>query len=181
LLFGDAVPGGKLPVTWPRSEGQIPVYYAHNLTHEPDSSPKFTSRYWDIPSSPLFPFGYGLSYTRFTYGNLRIANPQVKRGERVVVSVDVTNAGSRTGDEVAQLYLHQRNGGASRPVRELKGFQRVTLNSGETRTLQFVLTKSELSYWNSQSKMWVVEVSQFDVWAGSDSSAALHDTFAVSE
>jgi beta-glucosidase len=181
LLFGDAVPGGKLPVTWPRSEGQIPIYYAHNLTHQPDSAPEFTSRYWDIPSSPLYPFGYGLSYTRFTYGNLRIANRQVKKGERVVVSVDVTNAGSRTGDEVVQVYIHQQNGGTSRPVRELKGFQRVTLGAGETKTLQFALTKSDLSYWNSQSKVWVEDSSQFDVWAGSDSSAALHDTFAISD
>lgn len=179
LLFGDAVPGGKLPVTWPRSEGQVPIYYAHNRTHQPDSAAGFTSRYWDAPSSPLYPFGFGLSYTSFVYRNLRVATPSVRKGDPVAVSVDVTNAGLRAGDDVAQLYIHQRDGGASRPVRELKGFQRVALNPGETRTLHFLLPPTELSYWNSQSKTWVEDASEFDVWAGSDSSAALHDTFVT--
>jgi beta-glucosidase len=124
LIYGDATPGGKLPVTWPRSSGQVPIYYAHHLTQQPESAQGFTSRYWDVPTSPLYPFGYGLSYTTFAYSNLRVSKADIKLSERVEVSVDVQNTGRRLGEEVAQLYIHQRSGSASRPVRELKGFER---------------------------------------------------------
>src|SRR6185369_551248 len=130
VLYGDAAPGGKLPLTWPRNAGQIPIYYAHNLTQEPETEKKFTSRYWDIPTSPLYPFGYGLSYSTFNFSNLRVSKPEVKLGESVEVLVDVENTGRRSSDEVAQLYIHQRFGSASRPVRELKGFERLTLAPG---------------------------------------------------
>jgi beta-glucosidase len=179
LLFGDAVPGGKLPVSWPRNEGQIPVYYAHNLTHEPETAPNFKSRYWDELSSPLFPFGYGLSYTRFSYSNLQIKKREVKPGETVEVTVDVENAGNRPGDEVAQLYLHQQSGSASRPVRELKGFRRLRLAPSEKRTVTFTLTSRERRYWSASEKRWVEEAATFDVWAGGDSRATLHAVFQV--
>lgn len=179
LLFGDATPAGKLPVTWPRTAGQLPLYYAHNLTHQPESAPGFESRYWDEKSSPLYPFGHGLSYTSFVYSKLQVKSPRVRLGSPVEVTVEVRNSGSRPAVEVAQLYIHQQAGAASRPVRQLKGFQRVALDPGQSKTLTFQLTRDELRYWSGVSKSWVVEPEQFDVWAGSDSSAALHTTFQL--
>ncbi|HEU4835695.1 MAG TPA: beta-glucosidase BglX [Pyrinomonadaceae bacterium] len=179
ILYGDATPVGKLPVTWPRSAAQIPIYYAHNITQEPETKKNFTSRYWDIPSSPLYPFGYGLSYTTFSFSNLRVSKPEVKLGESLEVLVDVENTGRRAGEEVAQLYIHQRYGSASRPVRELKGFERVALAPGQKRTVRFTLGKSELTYWSGAVKAWVQEPAVFDVWTGSDATASLTTTFRV--
>lgn len=179
LIYGDATPGGKLPITWPRSSGQIPIYYAHNLTQQPETAKDFTSRYWDMPTSPLYPFGYGLSYTTFAYSNLRLSKAEAKVSESVEVSVDVENTGRRAGEEVAQLYIHQRSGSASRPVRELKGFERIALAPGEKKTVRFTLGKSELTYWSSAVKGWVQEPATFDVWAGGDSTAKLTTTFRV--
>ncbi len=181
VLFGDVNPGGKLPVSWPRTSGQEPLYYNHNLTHEPEDRPTFTSRYWDVSSKPLYPFGYGLTYTTFTFGNLRLSKTSLKAGETTEVQVDVTNTGSIAGDAVGQVYIHQRSGSASRPVRQLKGFKRVTLKAGETQTLHFALGKDELSYWSPESKAWTVEPASFDVWAGEDSTAALHAQFDVTK
>jgi beta-glucosidase len=181
VLFGDVNPGGKLPVSWPRSAGEEPLYYNHNLTHEPEYRPTFTSRYWDISSKPLYLFGYGLSYTSFRFDNLRLSKASMKAGEATEVSVDVTNTGSVAGDAVAQVYIHQRFGSASRPVRELKGFRRVALKPGETQTLKFTLGKDELQFWSPQTKVLAVEPSIFDVWAGDDSAATLHAELAVSK
>jgi beta-glucosidase len=179
ILYGDATPGGKLPVTWPRSAAQIPIYYARNLTQQPESARDFKSRYWDIPTSPLYPFGYGLSYTTFNFSNLRVSKPEVRVGESVEVLADVQNTGKRAGDEVAQLYIHQRHGSASRPVRELKGFERITLAPGEKKTVRFTLGKSELTYWSSAVKGWVQEPATFDLWVGADSTAPLTATLRV--
>jgi len=179
LLWGDATPVGKLPLTWPRSSGQIPIYYARNLTQEPETRPGFKSRYWDIQTSPLYPFGYGLSYTSFSYSNLRVSNTTAKLGEPVEVTVDVENTGRRAGEEVAQLYIHQRSGSASRPVRELKGFERVVLAPGEKKTVRFTLGKAELTYWSSATRGWVQEPATFDVWAGGDSTATLQTKFQI--
>jgi beta-glucosidase len=117
VLFGDANPAGHLPVSWPRSSGQFPLYYNHNLTQRPEDAPDFTSRYWDISSTPLYPFGFGLSYTTFTFDNLRLSQTEAKVGATLDASVDVTNSGNRAGDTVVQLYIHQCAGSASRPVR----------------------------------------------------------------
>ena len=179
LLFGDANPGGKLTFSWPRSEGQIPIYYAHNAAHQPETDKSFVSRYWDEPSSPLYPFGYGLSYANFAISNLKLNCRQVSAGEKVEASVDVENTGSKAGDEVVQLYIHQRSGSASRPVRQLKGFRRITLSPGGKTTVSFALGKDELSYWSPSKHAWVEEPSEFDVWVGEDSTASLHDTFTV--
>ncbi len=179
VLFGDANPGGKLPISWPRAVGKVPVFYAHNLTHEPEDSPRFKSRYWDSPSSPLYPFGYGLSYTKFAFSNLHLSQSQARIGQALGVSVDVENTGGRAGDEVAQLYIHQRAGSASRPVRELKGFERITLAPGEKKTVQFTLGKEELSFWSPQEKKWVEEPEDFDLWVGEDSTATLHTSFKI--
>jgi len=179
VLFGDVNPGGKLPVSWPRSAGQEPLYYNHNLTHQPEGSPMFTSRYWDLPSTPLYPFGYGLSYTDFKFANLRLTKDRLKPGESTEVQVDVTNTASSPGDAVAQVYLHQRAGSASRPVRQLEGFRRVTLNPGETQTLKFPVGKDELSFWSPQTKAWTIEPGVFDIWAGEDSTAKLTTQLVV--
>jgi beta-glucosidase len=179
VLFGDVNPGGKLPVSWPRSAGTEPLYYNHNLTQEPESAPQFKSRYWDVASQPLYPFGFGLSYTTFRFANLHLSTTRIKAGGSVEVVVDATNTGSVPGDAVAQLYVHQRYGSASRPVRQLEGFRRVTLQPGETRTLHFTLSKDELQFWSPQTKSWVVEPSIFDVWVGEDSTAELHAELTI--
>jgi beta-glucosidase len=181
VLFGDVNPGGKLPVSWPRTAGAEPLYYNHNLTHEPEDRPSFKSRYWDVESKPLYPFGYGLSYTTFKFDNLRLSKTNMKAGDATEVSVDVTNAGSVAGDAVAQIYIHQRSGSASRPVRQLKGFKRVALKPGETQTLKFALGKDELEFWSPQTKVWAVEPSTFDVWAGEDSTATQHAELVVTQ
>ncbi len=176
LLFGDVAPGGKLPFTWPRTVGQVPIIYSHTLSHEPENQGR---RYWDEESTPLFPFGYGLSYGSFAYGGLTVDPPAVAAGGTVTVSVEVTNTGDREADEVVQLYLHQRHGTAARPVRELKGFRRVTLAAGESRTLRFPVGPAERRYWNAAARDWVLDPSTFDVWVGGDSTAALTTTFEV--
>jgi beta-glucosidase len=178
LLFGDAIPGGKLPIAWPRDVGQLPIYYAHNTTQAAENQGK---RYWDEESTPLYPFGYGLSYSKFAFSNLKLSRSEIKRGETVEVSVDLENTGASTADEVAQLYIHQQYGGTSRPVRELKGFERVTLAAHEKRTVHFSLGNDELTYWSTATKSWVEETASFDVWAGGDSTAALHATFNITQ
>jgi beta-glucosidase len=179
VLFGDASPGGKLPVTFPRSAGHAPLYYARNLTHSPEGSPMYNVRYWDGAPTPLYPFGYGLSYTTFSFSNLRVATPQVKAGVPATVTVDVTNTGALAGDEVVQLYVHQKSGRDSRPVRELKGFRRASLKPGETQTVSFALGPDELRYWSTAERQWVQEAAAFDVWVGADSTATLHAELQV--
>jgi beta-glucosidase len=176
LLLGDAVPGGKLPFTWVKNVGQIPLYYSHNLTQDPK---KNDQRYWNEKSVPLYPFGYGLSYTTFAYSNLRLSQPAIKIGNSVEVAVDVKNTGTRPGDEVVQIYIHQHAGSASRPVRELKGFERLSLAVGEAKTVRFRLGPDELRYWSAAARDWVQEAETFDVWVGGDSAAQLHSTFQV--
>ena len=178
LLFGDANPGGHLPFAWPRSVGQIPINYARNLTQIPDDP---DHRYWDSSSLPLYPFGYGLTYTSFTLGHLKQAAPSARSGSTLAVSVDVTNTGKSAGDQVLQLYTHQRSGSASRPIRELKGFQRVTLKPGETRTVTLSLDTNQLSFWSSQTHTRSIEPDTFDLWVGTDANASDHSIFTVTE
>jgi len=176
LLFGDVAPGGKLPFTWPRTVGQVPIIYSHTISHEPANQGR---RYWDEESTPLYPFGHGLSYGRFEYADLSLDRDQVQAGEEATVSVTVTNIGDRPGDEVAQLYIHQRHGTASRPVRELKGFERLTLQPQESRTVTFRLGPDELGYWNAGSRDWVVDATDLDVYVGGDSTATLSTSLSV--
>jgi beta-glucosidase len=175
-LFGDVNPGGKLPVTWPRTAGQVPIYYAHNTTHAPKDQGK---RYWDVPSTPQFEFGYGLSYTSFSIGAPTLDAATLAPGGKIIVSTVVTNTGRRAGDEVVQLYVHQQSGRASRPVRELKGFQRVTLQPGERRTVSFDLDETSVQYWSAAAKGWVIDPGTFDLWIGASSSGGNHATFTV--
>ena len=176
LLFGDVAPGGKLPFSWPRTVGQVPMIYSHTASHDPGHQDR---RYWDEASTPLFPFGHGLSYGRFEYRDLILDRNHIQPGQTVIASVTVTNTGERAGDEVAQLYIHQRHGSASRPVRELKGFQRVTLGAGESRTLTFPLGPGELRYWNAAARDWVIDTTVIDVFAGTDSTAGLTTSFTI--
>jgi beta-glucosidase len=154
LLAGDANPGGKLPIAWPRNVGQIPINYARNLTQIPEA---LNTRYWDGTSAPLYPFGYGLSYSSFTMGNLKLGEPSVHAGSTLKVSMDVENTSSRDGDEVVELYTHQRAGSASRPVRELKGFEWVTLKAHEKRTVILTLDTKDLGFWSPQTHRWGME------------------------
>lgn len=172
ILFGDVNPSARLPVSIPRTVGQIPVYYAHLPTGRPPRpDDKWTSKYMDSPNEPLYPFGHGLSYTTFDYSGLRIR----AAGESVRVSADVRNAGSRAGAEVVQLYIHQRVGRASRPVKELKGFRRVALAAGESRRVAFTISPQDLRYW--LSGRWVFDRGTFDVWIGPSSTEGIAGSF----
>ena len=176
LLFGAAVPGGKLPYNWPRNIGQVPLPYAQLRSFRPDSAQE---RYWNEGNAPLYPFGYGLSYTTFSYAAPRLSADRIAPGKTLEVTVDVTNTGPVTGDEVVQLYIHQRYGSAARPVRELKGFQRVTLAPGETRAVRFPLGPGELSYWSAARRDRVQDETCIDVGVGGDSTAPFTTSFEV--
>jgi beta-glucosidase len=176
LLFGAAAPGGRLPFSWPRTVGQVPMIYAHTRSHEPENQER---RYWDEASTPLFPFGHGLSYGRFVYGGTSVSPAAIPVDGRVTVSVEVTNTGDREGDEVVQVYLHQRHGTASRPVRELKAFRRITLAAGASTRLEFELGPEARRYWNAAVRDFVLDPSTFDVFVGGDSTAPAVGTFEV--
>lgn len=178
LLFGDANPAGKLPVTWPRNVGQEPLYYNRNLTQVHEDSPKFASYYWDEPQFPLYRFGFGLSYSSFTFANLKVSSATMEaRG--IDVTIDVKNASDRAGDAVVELYTHQRYGSASRPVRELKGFQRISMAAGETRSVTLHLSPEDLSFWSPATNRRATEASTYDVWVGDNLAATEHRQFEV--
>jgi beta-glucosidase len=197
LLFGVASPSAKLPVTFPKTEGQIPVYYAHKNTGRPPTGRKLTliddipprarqsslgdaSRYLDIGYEPLYPFGYGLSYTSFRYANLRLASERVKRDGTLRVEVDLTNTGDREGVEIAQLYVRDLVASLTRPVKELKAFQRVRLAARETKTLAFDLEADSLGF-HGRDNRYVVEPGAFRLWVGGDSASGLEGGFEVVE
>jgi beta-glucosidase len=179
VLFGDVNPGGKLPVTWPRAVGQVPIYYNHmNTGRPPEPNNRYTSKYLDVPWTPQFPFGYGLSYTKFRITNLQVT-PRVRlNGAKLNVSVDVENLGKRPGDEVVQLYIRDVAASMTRPVKELKGFQRVTLQPGEKRRVEFVLTSEQLGFWNREMRF-VVEPGEFKLMVGSSSEDVIESSFVV--
>ncbi len=176
LLFGDVAPAGKLPFTWPRAVGQVPLHHAVTRSHEPE---KQYRRYWDEESTPLFPFGHGLGYTSFVYGRVWVNTDTVERDGVVSVSAEVSNTGDRDGIEVAQLYLHQRFGTSSRPMRQLAAFRRVRIAAGQTRTVTFEIGADERRYWSAASRDWVLDASVFDVWVGGSAEAEAHAEFAV--
>jgi beta-glucosidase len=188
VLLGDANPSGRLPVTVPRVTGQIPIHYNHkNTGRPPDAANSYSSRYLDLPLTPLYPFGHGRSYTTFAYENLRAgaAGPDgepravdVRLGDSVAVSVDVTNSGQRAGDEVVQLYVRDDAASVTRPVRELKGFRRVTLQPGERQTVRFTLRPTDLAFHDQRMRR-VVEPGVFSLWAGGSSAAGLGARFRV--
>ncbi len=177
VLFGDVSPSGKLPVTFPRAVGQIPLYYNHKNTGRPTGPDKYSSKYIDLPVTPLFPFGHGLSYTTFSYSDLRLA-PRITPTGTLRVSVAVTNTGSREAAEVVQLYVHDEVASVTRPVRALAGFRRVSLKPGEARTVEFSLTAKELGLYNQDMKF-VVEPGKFRVFVGGSSVGGLEGEFEV--
>ncbi|MDQ6651152.1 MAG: beta-glucosidase BglX [Acidobacteriota bacterium] len=187
VLFGDQNPGGKLPVTFPRTVGQVPIYYNYKNTGRPQTydaegrpqpADKYRSMYLDIPNTPLFPFGYGLSYTQFRFGNLQLSAKSIRPDGRLTVSVEVENTGKRAGDEVVQLYIRDVAASRTRPVKELKGFERVTLQPGERRRVQFILTPEQLGFYNRDMRF-VVEPGEFRVFVGASSVGGLEAQFQV--
>lgn len=185
LLFGKAVPSGKLPVTLPRMVGQVPIYYAHKNTGRPASnitliddievgakqtSIGFTSYHLDAGDSPLFPFGYGLSYTTFTYGDCQLSTGNMKLGDVLTASCDITNSGAYDAQEVVQLYIRDKVGSLVRPVKELKGFKKIMIKAGDTVRVNFTLTTDELAYWNADMQQ-RAEAGEFTVWIAPDSQS----------
>lgn len=171
VLFGDYNPSGKLPMSFPRSEGQIPIYYNHFSTGRPsiNEDKVYKSAYIDLPNSPKFPFGYGLSYTSFSYGDLKLSKNKMKDTETLEVSMTLTNTGKLAGEEVVQLYLQDKFGSVVRPIIELKDFQKVKLQPGETKTLTFVIDNEKLAFYN-QALEFKSEPGAFNLMIGSSSS-----------
>jgi beta-glucosidase len=193
LVFGNAAPSGRLTVTFPRTVGQVPIYYSHMNTGRPPSEkelgiptgtpvdPKgFTSKYLDVDFTPAYPFGYGLSYTTFEYSNLRVSSASIPMGGKLTVSADVANTGTVEADEIAQLYVRDLVGSVTRPVKELKGFRRVRLKPGEKRTVEFALNAADLAFHNAEMKF-LTEPGEFHVWIGPDSARGLRGEFRVTE
>ena len=181
----SANPSGKLTASWPRSEGQIPIYYAHKNTGRPASeagvkqfAEAFKSVYLDEPNSPLFPFGFGLSYTEFGYSDLEIERAELGMDDTLVASATVANKGERPGAEVVQLYVLDLVGSVTRPVKELKGFQKITLQPGEQRPVRFEVPVRALGF-TGRNMQYVVEPGDFKLWIGTDSTGGLEGTFKV--
>jgi beta-glucosidase len=170
VLFGAVDPAGRLPVSFPRSVGQIPVYYDHKPTGRPPSATEVnTSKYIDEPWTPLFPFGHGLGYASFAYEAVRLSAPTIGRDQDVEVEVDLVNTAARDGEEVVQLYLHDETASTTRPVLELRRFQRVRLKAGERRTLRFRLSPSDLAVRGADMRP-QVEPGAFTLSAGGSSA-----------
>ncbi|MFL6067082.1 MAG: beta-glucosidase BglX, partial [Gaiellaceae bacterium] len=180
VLFGKVNPGGKLPVSFPRVLGQVPIYYNHEPTGRPcDTTFKWNSRYRDLPyCDPLYPFGFGLSYTTFSVTNLHLDAQTVSKHGQVTATVNVTNTGARAGDDVVQLYIHDPVASISQPVRRLRGFQRVTLVPGQTQTVPFTLDASDWGFYDNSGKF-VVEPGEIEVYAGDSSTATMKQSFTV--
>ena len=191
LLLGDAVPSGKVTMTFPRTVGQVPIYYAHLNTGRPASQSElgiplgnpvnpvgYTSKYVDVDFTPEYPFGFGLSYTTFEYSHLQVSEPTLRKGGHVTVSAEVTDTGSGEADEVVQLYVHQDAGSVARPVRELKGFRRIHLKPGEHRTVSFDVAPEDLAFYNEHQKL-VSEPGTIHVWIAPDSARGVEGKFAL--
>lgn len=172
VLFGDYNPSGKITATFPRSVGQIPIYYNHKNTGRPydgKGSPKFKSNYLDESNDPLFPFGFGLSYTKFEYSPIHLSKTSLTGNEKLIASVDIKNVGSYAGEEVVQLYISDPVASVTRAVKDLKGFQKIALKSGETKTIEFEITPEQLSFYNSELKR-VWEAGDFIIQIGTNSA-----------
>jgi beta-glucosidase len=181
ILFGDVNPGAKLPVTFPRTVGQVPIYYNHmNTGRPPEANNRYTSKYLDVPWTPLFPFGYGLSYTQFKLSNLQLGAPRIRPSDSLKVTVELENTGKRTGDEVVQLYIRDLVSSVTRPVKELKGFQRITVRPGEKVQVEFTLTPEQVGFYNRENHF-VVEPGDFKVFVGTSSEGGLEATFTVAD
>lgn len=184
VLYGDYNPSAKLPVTFPRNVGQVPIHYDMKNTGRPIEfgapGAKYVSRYLDAPNTPLYPFGYGLSYTSFTYSPVTLDKAAIRPGEKLTAAVSVTNSGTRDGEEVVQLYVRDLVGSVTRPVKELKGFEKVALKKGETRTIRFTLSDKDLAF-TRQDMSWGSEPGQFKLWVGPSSAEGSEAAFELTE
>ncbi len=180
VLFGQVNPGGKLPVSFPQRLGQVPIYYNHEPTGRPcDATQKYTSRYRDLTTcDPLYPFGFGLSYTTFSVSGLTLDKSRVSRNGKVRATVTVKNTGSRAGDDVVQLYLHDPVASLSQPVRRLRGFDRVTLAPGQSRRVSFTIDRDDFGFYDNDGRF-VVEPGTIELYAGDSSRATLTKSFEV--
>ena len=180
VLFGSVNPSGKLTTTFPQNVGQVPLYYAHKNTGRPLAEgkwfSKFRSNYLDVSNDPLYPFGYGLSYTTFSYSDLKLNKSSFKTGGSITASITVRNTGELEGKEVVQLYIRDLVGSSTRPVKELKGFQKIVLKSGESKKVDFTITENELKFYNNALKF-VAEPGDFKVFIGGNSRDAMETGF----
>ncbi|HEU4555956.1 MAG TPA: beta-glucosidase BglX [Chitinophaga sp.] len=179
VLFGDYNPAGKLTMTFPRNTGQIPIYYNHRTTGRPfNPDNKYSTKYLDVSNEPLYPFGYGLSYTEFTYGPVQLSKPQITPAAPLQVSVKVSNTGNYDGEEVVQLYIRDKVGSVTRPVKELKGFKKIFLKKGESQTVSFTITVDDLKFYDKDMQ-WTYEPGDFTVFVGPDSRNAQGADFTL--
>ncbi|MGJ1285453.1 beta-glucosidase BglX [Sphingobacterium spiritivorum] len=182
VLFGDVNPSGKLPATFPKNVGQIPLYYNAKTTGRPLEQgkwfQKFRSNYLDVDNDPLYPFGYGLSYTAFQYNNLRLSTSKLQKQGKITITVDVKNTGKYDGEEVVQLYIRDMVGSVTRPVKELKGFQKIAFKAGETKAVEFELTEEDLKFYNEKLEF-VAEPGEFEVYVGTNSRDILTSKFEL--
>lgn len=178
VLFGDVSPSGHLPLSWPRSVGEIPTYYNHKSTGRPTAPDRWHTGYLDQSPTPLFPFGFGLTYTTFQYSDLKTEHSTVAPDGTLHVSAEIENTGKRAATEVVQLYVHDRVAPTSRPVRELKGFQRVSLAPGEHKTVEFAVQANDLGSYDP-AMHWIVPAGTYDVWVAPDSASGIQGTFEV--
>jgi beta-glucosidase len=179
VLFGDYNPSGKLAMSFPRSIGQLPIYYNHLGTGrptQPGTPGNYTSHYFEEPNGPLFPFGFGLSYTQFSLSDVTLSDKNMKRGGKLTASVTLKNTGKYDGETVVQLYLHDVAASISRPVKELKNFQKVMLKAGEEKVITFTLTEDDLKFYNPQLK-YAAEPGAFNVMIGLDSEDVKQQSF----
>jgi beta-glucosidase len=180
-LFGNYNPSGKLTATWPRSVGQIPIYYGMRTTGRPAASEefeKFKSNYLDSPNSPLLPFGHGLSYTNFEYSNIKVNDQNLSENGSIVISATVTNTGDFAGEEVVQLYLHDKVRSITPPMKELTGFRKIFLEKGASETVNFEITVEDLKFYNSELE-YVYEPGEFEFFVGGTSNLQPAGTFTV--
>lgn len=181
VLFGDYNPSGKLSMTFPKNVGQIPVYYSHKNTGRPfnkEAFAKFKSNYLDVENEPLFPFGYGLSYTNFQYSDLTLSSTTLRKGEEITATITVTNSGNYDGEETVQLYTRDMVGSITRPVKELKAFQKIFLKKGESKTINFTIIPDDLKFYNANLQ-WVNEPGEFVVMVGTDSQNVKEKKFEL--
>ncbi len=181
VLFGEVNPSGKLTATWPQNTGQIPLYYAHKNTGRPLEGQwfqKFRSNYLDVSNDPVYPFGYGLSYTTFNYSDITLSTSSIKQGESLTANITVTNTGSYEGKEVVQLYIRDMVASVTRPVRELKGFQKIDLKPGESKVVTFTISPEDLKFYNYDLK-YVAEPGEFRVYIGGNSDAVKEASFTL--
>jgi beta-glucosidase len=180
ILLGEDNPSGKLPVTFPRSVGQVPIHYDMKNTGRPKSENKYTSKYLDIPNTPLYPFGYGLSYTTFEYSDITLDKSEISRSDSLQATVEVTNSGDVEGEEVVQLYIRDMNASVTRPVKELKAFEKISLEAGESQNVRFTISPEDLKFYDLDMN-WTVEPGEFKVFIGTNSEEVEEATFSYVE